>query len=398
MQLLFLSRWFPFPANNGAKIRVFNLLEQLAARHNIALISFADDQTTDDHVTELKRFCSSVDRVALPVFQPHTGSALLGFFDRRPRSIVSTYSREVELLVHRVARAHRTDVVIASTLDMAAYAVAYPGAPRVLEEIEASVFKRQYLEEARPLARLRKQLMWLKWRNYTQNLLQHFQGCTAVSQPEVDLVREISPGYSNAAVIRNGADLRRLSGHFAEPDRNTLVYTGALTYYVNYDAMRYFIQDVMPLIAQARPDVKLLMAGRTDGVDMAGLPTHPNAIHAGHQSDIRPFVQRGWLSIVPENLGGGTRIKVLESMALGTPVVANSNSVKGLEVTHEHDVLIADTPRELADAILRVLGDPELRERLRVNGRATIERRYDWRAIGAEFNEMVERVAHEPPV
>ncbi len=171
---------------------------------------------------------------------------------------------------------------------------------------------------------------------------------------------------------------------------DTLVYTGALTYYVNMDAMDFWLRDVWPRVLARRPSARLQMAGRLEGTRAAELPVYDSATHVGHHTDVRPLVQGAWASVVPERVGGGTRIKLFESLALGTPVIATRWAANGVEARDGEEILVADTAQELADATVRLLGDAALRQRLSRQGRALVERKYDWRVIGAAFEARLE--------
>ena len=234
--------------------------------------------------------------------------------------------------------------------------------------------------------------MWQKWKRYIAESLSAFDSCTVVSDPEIAPLRDCAPGYKNIQVIPNGADLSRLTGDFGAPDADTLVYTGAMTYHVNFDAMKFFLTEVYPLILAARPRTRLLMAGRYDGVPIHELPKYDSVKYLGHLADIRPCVSQSWLSVVPERIGGGTRIKILESMALGTPVVTTSRGATGLLAENGRDILVADEPQAFCDAVIRVLDEPDLRASLSQRGRRMIERQYDWSVIGAIFNAYVSQI------
>jgi glycosyltransferase involved in cell wall biosynthesis len=389
MRLLFISRWFPYPANNGAKVRAFNLIEQLAQHNEVALVTFTDAQTMPEHIAHMRTICSDVRCAPYRPFHGERALNVKDTFGRWPRSIYDTYSHEIESHVRAMAAEHTLDGIVASNVDMALYPLALPKLPRVLEEVEISVLQLHMLNETHPLKRMRKMLSWRKWRRFTADMLKRYHGATTVSDPEAELIRSVAPGYRRLRIVANGADVKRLNGTFADPDPHTIAYAGALTYYVNFEAMRFFLGEVFPGIAAELPEVRLLMAGGHDGVPMHTLPVHPHATHVGHVSDIRPFVQGAWLSVVPENLGGGTRIKLLESMALGTPAVATAHSAKGLQVRDGHDILIANSPAELCNTVVRVMRDAPLRKQLSDNGKATILRKYDWRVIGKQLNEFV---------
>lgn len=396
MHILFLSRWYPFPADNGSKIRIYNLIRCLAAKHEVTLVSFTAEPLTPERVDGMRKFCSEVYSVPYKAFQPDSMKSLTGFFSRWPRSFADTHSLELEGLLDKLAQEQHLDLVIASQFDMAPYALKLKGIPKVLEEVEVSIFRDQYMKETQPLKKARKRLMWLKWTNFMSDVLKEFAGCTVVSEPEIEPIHEIIPGYDRVAVVPNGADLQSSAGSFGKPLPNTMVYTGSLTYYVNFDAMKFFLGEVFPIIQAKCPEVKLQMAGRLEGVALDDLPRYENAPHVGYQKDIRPLIAKSWLSIVPERVGGGTRIKVLESMALGTPVIATTRAATGLKLTPGHDVLVADQPADFADAVLRVMNDPNLRTTLSQNGRRTIETQYDWNVIGQQLDDFLERMASQP--
>jgi len=179
----------------------------------------------------------------------------------------------------------------------------------------------------------------------------------------------------------------------AEPKADSLVFNGALTYYANADAMRFFAGEILPRIRAQRPSVMLRITGRSDGVDLTWLSADGSVALTGYLDDVRPVVAGSWACVVPLRIGGGTRLKILEAMALGTPVVATSKGAEGLDITPDQEVLIADEPAAFAAQTVCLLGDPELRQRLAANARLLVEERYGWQAIGSAFCQVVESVA-----
>jgi glycosyltransferase involved in cell wall biosynthesis len=188
-----------------------------------------------------------------------------------------------------------------------------------------------------------------------------------------------------------------------EPEPDTLIYPGALSYDANLDAMRYFLREIFPRIRAARPGVRLRITGKTTPEQRAALPSTEGVELTGYVHDIRAAVAGAWAEVVPLRAGGGTRLKVLEALAIGTPVVSTSKGAEGLDLAAGEDLLIADTPEQFAQATLKLLGDPMLRERLAARGRATVQARYDWRTIAGQLTDLVEQVVvargereHEP--
>ena len=393
MRCLFISRWFPYPPDNGARLRAFNLLKHLSSRYTVDLISFASEPVTDEALAAMRRYCERVDVVRYRPFQPTRWTALAGYFSSRPRSVIDTYSVEMQQRVEQAGRERAYDVVIAAEIDVAPYAMALPNVPRVFEEVEVGKFYERYADERHPLKKLRVALTWNKTSRYVADLLRSFDGCTVASEQEREHMRRIAPGYqpSRVRVVPNGVDLARPTD-FGAPQADTLVYSGALTYHVNWEAIEFFLREVFHLIQAERPGVQLTVTGRLDGVPVDRLPNRDGTVFTGYVDDVRPVVARSWVSIVPLLTGGGTRLKILESLALGTPVVSTRKGAEGLDLIPGRDILIADEPADFADAVLRVMRDANLREALSRNGRRAVTR-YDWQVIGPGFCNFVEEIA-----
>jgi glycosyltransferase involved in cell wall biosynthesis len=215
------------------------------------------------------------------------------------------------------------------------------------------------------------------------------------SPEEAALLRGMVPSYLPVAVIPNGVSVADCAKVSAAPQPDQLVFAGSFTYIVNYEAMRWFTAEVLPLIHARRPGVRLKVTGNHAGL---GLPYTQGVELAGLLPDVRPAVAAAWASVAPLQTGGGTRLKILEAMALGTPVIATSKGAEGLDARAGDHLLIADTPAAFAEATLRLLGDPSLRQRLSGNGRELVRQNYDWPVILPRFLELAERVAARKPV
>ncbi len=394
MRILFLSRWFPYPPDNGSRIRIFNILKQLAAHHDVTLLSFGEPATVDEaSAFALRQFCSDVRMIHYRAFRPSSTAALLGLVSTRPRSLVDAHSAEMSAAVADEVHGRHYDLVVASELDMAPYALPVRGVPTLLEELELSVAKDAMERRASLAGRLRARLTWTKLSAYVRRILPIFAACTVVSEHERANLRRIAPDYMNVSVIPNAVDLQDYIGITRPVRPNTLTYSGALTYRANHDAVQYFLADIYPTIVDAVPDVTLRVTGRHTGVDLEALSTGPGVHYTGYVDDVRPAVAESCVSVVPLRIGGGTRLKILESMALGTPVVSTSKGAEGLEVTDGENILIADEPQAFARRVLDVLGSRELRHRLAIGGRRLVESTYDWRTVGRQLLAVVERAA-----
>lgn len=397
MNLLFLSRWFPFPPDNGSKIRIWNSLRSLGQQHQVRLLTFTEDgpMRAPAAVEALREHCSSVGAVQYRRFRPHSATAITGLVSNRPRWLVDTFSNEMKAAVMDEVARHPPDLIIASQLDMAPYVLDVSGIPALLEELEVTSLAEQRRDESL-FKRCRSAMMWLKLSAYLRRVLPRFAACTVASDRELVYVHAAAPEYAHLVVIPNSVDVNGYAGDWGAPSPNSLVFSGALTYAANYDGAKFFLGQVFPEIVRAVPKVILKITGDTTGVDLAPIPRPAGVEYTGYVGDIRPVVAQSWGSVVPLRYGGGTRVKILEAMALGTPVVTTSKGAEGLDARHDEHLLIADKPESFAEQVVQLLVSPDLRARLAKSGRQLVRAKYDVRAVGQELCDLVEKIVVSP--
>lgn len=410
-QILFLSRWFPYPPSNGSKLRIFNLLRGLAeAGHSVRLLSFVEpdfapkgvparpgeDALRSGGLDGLRPYCQAVRTTHWRQFAPDSGRARLGLLGVTPRSVLDTWSSEMAQMIEDELASHRPDLIIASQIDMAGYAPAASGIPALFEEVELGLMVEQYTAAAGAAQRLRYGLTWAKHRRYLRSLLGRFGACTVVSQREQQLLAAAAPGFPPAEVIPNCIHLPDYQSTNLPTDQSThspshhLIFTGAFTYHVNYEGALWFVHEVFPLVRAQAGDVGLTITGNHANLP---LPAAEGVTLTGFVDDVRPLIASAAVCIVPLWQGGGTRLKILEAMALRTPVVTTSKGAEGLDAVHGVHLLIADEPAAFAAAVIRLLCDPELSQSLTDNAFALVEQRYNWQVVMPRFLQVVKRLA-----
>lgn len=394
MKVLVVSSWLPYPPSNGSKLRAYHLLESLVERHRTSLLSFAEPGEECD-VPALNAMCRTVRTVAGNPFKPGRLAARR-LLSSVPRSFAQTYSPVMQRLVDEALPAH--DVAVGLQLGAALYLAHRPGIPRVFEEVEVGVIQDQYLRQPWGFRRARHGLTWFKFSRFIRELVGRFERTTVVSGIEHGRLGEIGCDRARIRVVPNGVDRNDLDRP-KRPEPGRLIYPGSVTYAANLGAVQYFARDILPLVRAARPEAWLAVTGAVGDVDVAGLANMAGVAFTGHLADVKHAVASSAVCVVPLRIGGGTRLKILEAMALGTPVVATSKGAEGLAVTPERDILIADRPNDFAAAVLRVLNDPALAARLGANGRSLVERLYTWDRIGAKLDAVLdEAVAASHPL
>lgn len=394
MKILFLSAWFPYPANNGSKLRIYNLLRGLARAHSVSLITFGDEtESTIPHA--LAKLCEPVRVIPQKLYNAHSRKAVLGLFSAKPRVLVDRHLPEMEAQLRSELAYGGYDLVIASQWYTAAYLEDLPGIPAIFEEAEMGIFQDKLNQAGDSLAKMRHRLTHWKLQTYYGRLLHRFGATTVVSNSEKKLLMEKVPQYSPVVVIPNGVSLDDYRHLNPEPQPGKLIFTGSFSYSPNYEAMLWFTSKVLPAVRAAVPEVELCITGEAAGRSL------PEPVrHLGYLRDIRPEVASSWASLAPLHTGGGTRIKILEAMALRTPVIATSKGAEGLDVQPGVHLLVADTPEAYAEATIRLLKDPGLRRRLVDNAYELVRMKYDWNVIMPHFLDLAEWVSrgHSPSI
>ncbi len=397
MKILFLATWFPYPSDSGSKLRVYHLLRALGQAHEVTLLSFAFDTARPDEPGQLRLWCRDIQVVPIDPFAVNQEAMLRTFLSARPMS--SRPIPAMSQLVADVLRPNAFDVVIASTEMMADYALQIsPGAVKILEEHNSMTrwMKNRFEGAKHPLMRARYWASWQKRRRFEARYYRHFNLITMVSEADrTTTTATLGKHRARIETVPNGVDCQHNQPGLAHPEPDTLVFNGSLTYSANYDAARYFLRDIFPLIRQQRPHVQMTITGSLTGVNTTGLALDDSVNLTGFVEDVRFPVAQAAVCVVPLRDGGGTRLKILEAMALGTPVVATSKGAEGLDVTDGEHLLLADTPEAFARCTVELLGNPALRRDLAANARRLVEKRYDWKAIGQRFADLVEATVRQ---
>jgi glycosyltransferase involved in cell wall biosynthesis len=408
MRILWLCPFLPYPPNTGSKIREYNLISSLSQKHKITLFSLIQSPEELKHIGELRSYCSSVTAV-LPNSQTpgvidgrrRAQDALWGIVDKRPHRFYGSPSDNVKSQLKEVLEHDQFEAMLVDTLFMSNYLwdiLLRNNMTTVLMQhnVETLIQKQQF-EAARSVSKkLRKWLYYRSFVGFERRACRLYDYVVVVSELERNHLLAMAPeiGSERVVVVPNGVDAALCSLPVPRVEPNSLIYPGALTYDANLDAMAYFLKESWPIIQKQRPQARLHITGRTDDVDLSQLPLTDQVILTGYLDDVRSAIAQSWVCVVPLRLGGGTRLKILESLALGTPVVASSKGAEGLDAVPGRDLLIADTPAEFADHVLHLLNDPDLRQQLSENGRRLVLTRYNWATIGQDVDSFLECVVN----
>jgi polysaccharide biosynthesis protein PslH len=293
--------------------------------------------------------------------------------------------------IQEILSAEKHDFIIASQLGTACYRNYFNDLPALFEEVELGGFYESYRSATSRWRRFRNGLTWAKHRRYVAQLVKKYHGCTVVSEQERELLAQLLPNYDSIEVIDNFINLADYVNIVAKPQPNHLIFTGSFRYFANHDAMVWFLQEVYPRIQERVPEVHLTITG-----DHADLPLPPasGVTLTGVVDDVKPLIASSWVNLVPVRVGGGTRMKILEAMALGVPVVSTSKGAEGLELRDGEHILIGDTGEEFSANVLCLMKDPELRQRLVQQARKLAKEKYAWGVVIPRFDSLVQRLGN----
>lgn len=394
MQVTVLSPWYPHPADNGAKLRVMALLRALAREHILDLIVLGTTNESMD-VGPLAEICRSVTTIALRPFAPSGPRSWLAFLSAIPRSVSTTYNPEITTCLNDRIRAGECDALFcycSGDLRAAWYATKVSDrVPIVIDDPEPSRYLDLTRNASTRVERGRASLVWWKYRRFVRSVLGVCTGCLVTSEREAALLREIIRCPDRIAVVPNGVTVATELAP-SNQDACRIVYNGAPTYGPNLDAVTYFGTEILPRIRARRPGVWLAVTGSTQGVELGNVAATDGVTFTGWLPDIRAFVAGSRVCVVPLRQGGGTRLKILEAMTMGTPVVATPKGAEGLDLIDGEDILIADSAEAFADATVRLLTDDDLHRHIAAHARATVTARFDWESIGADMLVALARI------
>jgi polysaccharide biosynthesis protein PslH len=392
MNVLYLSLWYPYPPDNGSRQRVYHLVHALAQIHRVTFVAYKFGASHPEESDPLHRICQHVVAVDCNPFHRSGLAHTLRFFALTP--IVEKPIAQMQEHISRLLESERFDLIICTSTEMAQYVRHMTRTPKVLETHNATAqwAYERFANQRRFIKKVQTYVSYRKRRRYDRAVFRQFDAITAVSDVDRAHIRSLAPPSTVVITLPNGVDCDANRFQPAPKQPYKLVFNGALTYHANLDAMGYFLDAIYPHIRAQLPDVTLDITGSTTNVPLASLKLGPTVTPTGYVDDIRPLVARASVCVVPLREGSGTRLKILEAMALGTCVVTTSKGAEGLNVKHGEHLLITDNPLDFAKATVQLLTDQNLAQYLAMNARQLVQQEYDWQNIGERFVELIETI------
>lgn len=389
MRILLVCHRFPYPPRDGSRVRAFHIIKHLAREHAVTVAAPSRSAEEIDAGRDLAQFCHRVltDRISATAAAARMVSRLPSF---TPSSMGYFYSPKLAAQVREAVATEQFDAIVVHCSSAAQYVEDVNDVPKLLDFVDMD--SQKWLTYAR-FHNLPKSLgYWFEGRKLQAAeaaLATKFDCCTCITDTELGTLRsfgvECATGW-----FPNGVDLDYFSPDGADYDPNTMVFVGRMDYFPNQEATVEFCRNVLPRVRERRPNVKLTIVGADPSREVRELSRISGVNVTGTVPDVRPFVRSAAASLATLTIARGTQNKILESWAMGVPVIASSPAAAGVDATPGEHLVVADDPQELTEAILRLLNDTDARQRLAEAGRRRVEQRYTWEEAMARFDGLLD--------
>jgi glycosyltransferase involved in cell wall biosynthesis len=427
MHILFLTQIIPYPPDAGPKVKTWHVLRYLASKgYRVTLASFVRPEE-EEHVDAIREVCQEVYTV--PIHRSKVMDIsywVRSHFSGRPFLIERDDLAEMRDLVKQILKQEAVDVIHADQLTMAQFALSehvnYGGFPN--EKTNGSGLdyeKRPYLVFDAHNAvwtiveRMRQNAPWYlkpiagieeqRVKRYEGMVISKFDHTLAVTEPDrkaleeaVDLFTDGVGDFENSiTVVPIAVDTTKLQPVVRKPGSENIVTLGTLHYPPNADGIRWFAQEVFPLILEEKPDATLTIIGKNPPADFYQLQNkYPQKVEVtGYVEDLTPYLEKAALMVIAVRAGGGMRVRILEAFARGMPVVTTTVGLEGIEARSGEEILVEDDPAGFAQATLRLFEDEALGFSLAEKGRMLAESHYDWQVVLTKMDEIYNRAASQ---
>jgi len=391
MKILFLTPQLPYPPQKGTALRNWGLIDGLAPRHELSLLSFRAPGQGEEIPPPLLDACERVATVPQP--ERTMRDRLLDMLTTgRPDMALRLKSEGYALRLAEWLAQEVFDVVQVEGIELAPYLDVVEAAAQVPmivfddHNCEYVLQRRVFLTDLTAPARwpgaAYSCVQWLRLRRYEAQICRRADRVLTVSEADADALKRLVPGL-DPSVVPNGIDTRQYHPEVVEtqPRENSLVFTGTMDFRPNVDAMVWFVREALPLVQAEIPDVHVDVVGQRPHPRLDPLRENPSVTLTGFVEDVRPYIARAAVYVAPLRMGGGTRLKLLEAMAMEKAVVATRLGAEGYPVTDGRELVLADTATDFAESVISLLRSPNHRRALGRTARAFVEQRYDWRVI-----------------
>lgn len=385
--------------DKGGKIRTFQMLKELRASHHITYLTLDDGTAAADAREQAQEYAHEV------VCVPHRTSAKFSvdFYKELAGNLVSRQPYFMAKYESKIMRgeiqvsARECDVLVCDFLMPSINVPHDLPCPTILfqHNVEAQIWQRHFEVQTHPAKKFYLRAQWTKARTVEAEECRRFDCVVAVSEDDARMM-EREYDVKNVEDIPTGVDTDYFKpGIDALPliqRKNNLVFTGSMDWLPNEDAIKFFVAEVLPHIKREIPDVTLTVVGRNPFASLVEISKKgASIIVTGRVEDVRPYMDAAAVYIVPLRIGGGTRLKIYEALAMELPMVSTTIGAEGLPLEHEQELLLADTPQDFANQVVRLLRDKTLAREMGARAAHRVRRDFGWGRVAEKFAAICEQ-------
>ena len=403
MRILWLKTELLHPVDKGGRIRTYNMLRELKRDHEITYLALDDGASGPNEKKLATEYCHELicvpHRTAPKFSSAFYRELVANLASPLPYFMKKYESKGMRREIERLLKEQTFDVMVCDFLQPSVNVPAHLDVATVLfqHNVEAMIWKRHYEIQKNPVKRAFLYDQWRKTWRYERSACRKFDLVVAVSAADEKQMRE-EYGLKRAAAVPTGVDIDYFSPSGAiAPENHNIVFTGSMDWLPNEDAMQYFIRELLPLVRKEIPDVTLTVVGRNPYASLVELSKSDKSIVVtGRVDDVRPYIEKAAVYVVPIRIGGGTRLKIYEAMSMGKPVVSTTVGAEGLPVTNNEELVLADSASDFAAALIRVFRDREWAAALGERAAKLVREKFGWRGVAESFAALCAEAANSP--
>jgi polysaccharide biosynthesis protein PslH len=397
MNTLWLNAGLLLPLDKGGKLRTWHIMRQLARRHEITYLSFADPSNATAHLDGMREVCHSVEIVPRTDLPKGTwrfrADAARYIVDPVPYAIAKYRSAAYRQRLSQLLRARRFDAVVCDFLVPLVNTPEQLPCPVLLftHNVESEIWRRHVDTATNAVTRGLLRQQWRRMQRFEAQALARADLVVAVSDADAATFSRLYPGAARRPihVVPTGVDTDYFESSTCPARHGHLVFTGSMDWLPNEDGVLYFVDQILPRIRAAEPGVTFTIVGRAPTSAVRRLTERPGIDVTGRVEDVRPYIAEGNVYVVPLRVAGGTRLKIFEAMAMGRAVVSTTIGAEGLPVTSGRNIVIADDPDAFAAAVVQLIRDRDARQRIETAASHLVRERYDWSVVAQEFEQAL---------
>jgi sugar transferase (PEP-CTERM/EpsH1 system associated) len=401
MRLLMLSPTLPWPLTIGSKIRIYYVLRELArAGLEVTLLALAHDPYGPGDLDPLRTYCSKL-HVIPAKNRPRAQAAWRAFLSRKPYGVAKFDSPAFRKAVTEALQQEDYPILWVHFMETLVYLPSgWKKSPLVvLDQHNADErFWETYAREGSPWVRLFAKFNLWQLRRFQASVLNQVDVVLSVSKEDADFTQaRLTNPATQVWIVPNGVDTERLQPLGTTERRNRIIFCGAMDVFMNIDAVNWFARRMFPRVREAVPDAEFWIVGRNPNSKVKALASLPGVRVIGQVEDVRPYYAEAKVAVAPFRYGGGTKLKVLEAMALGVPVVATPVGCQGIEAVPGKHLFKEENEEAFTERVVNLLQDDSLRLQMAIEARKLVEDRYSWHSIMHNTIEHLELMIRDRP-